>query len=105
MERGHAQVRLADGEVVAIADASEVYEELWVIAAQQRGAVTTARKLLDAHTFAFRREPVPLDAPESAAFRTAMHRLDVRRARDARDQHIAATRDGHRATSFPEPGS
>jgi len=72
---------LADGEVLAISDASELYEELWMIATEQRGAVAAATKLLHARAYSFRQDPQRFDKLETEALRAALRRLARRQAR------------------------
>jgi hypothetical protein len=76
----HAHVKLADGEVLVVSDPSGVYECLWTIAPEQRGAATAAVKLLRASTSFSRDFPEPFDASQSEALRAAMRQLAVRRA-------------------------
>jgi len=80
VELGHARVMLADGGVLEVADDGEVYEELWRIAAEQRGAASAATKLLHARTFASNLDPRPFDSIESEALRAAIRHLEARRA-------------------------
>ena len=75
---GYVNVMLDDGGVVELsrAAAEDLYDLLWMLALDERGAVTTAAKLRSA----FRRallgdDIVRLDATESAAFVAAQSRL------------------------------
>ena len=68
---------LDDGGVVELSReaAEDLYDLLWLLALDERGAVTTAAKLRNALRAALVDEPVRLDAQESAVFVAAQNRL------------------------------
>jgi hypothetical protein len=75
---GYVQVHLQDGDVVELsrAAAEDLYDILWLLALEERGAVTTAAKLQAALRRALLPpDPVRLDATESAVFVVAQQRL------------------------------
>ena len=68
---------LDDGAVVELSReaAEDLYDLLWLLALDERGAVTTAAKPRNALRAALVDEPVRLDAQESAVFVAAQNRL------------------------------
>jgi hypothetical protein len=74
----HVEVHLDDGGVVELSRraAEDLYDILWLLALEERGAVTTAAKLQQALRRALLPAmPVRLDAVESAVFTAAQRRL------------------------------
>jgi len=74
----YVNVILDDGAVVELSRsaAEDLYDLLWVLALDERGAVTTAAKLRHAfRTALLEADPVELDALECKAFVAAQKRL------------------------------
>jgi hypothetical protein len=73
----YVKVQLDDGGVVDLSReaAEDLYDLLWQLASDMRGAVTTAAKLREALGMALLRETVKLDAEETAVFVAARSRL------------------------------
>jgi hypothetical protein len=73
----YIDVKLDDGAVVTLSReaAEDLYDILWLLAPNTRGAVTTAAKLQHALRTALLHDPVTLDADETAVFVAARGRL------------------------------
>jgi predicted DNA-binding antitoxin AbrB/MazE fold protein len=70
------KVRLDDGERVdlSVRDAERVFEQLWSIAPQTKGAVSAAAKLKRVESWTFLHGDDVLTKEETSAFREALRR-------------------------------
>ena len=73
----YVKVHLDDGAVVDLTReaAEDLYDLLWMLAPEMRGAVTTAAKLQHALRDALLATPVTLDSVETSVFVAAQRRL------------------------------
>jgi hypothetical protein len=70
-------VRLCHGEKLAltVAEADQVFDELWLLSGRRKGAVTAAAKLKFTETWSRFHGEETLTEPESVAFREAFQRV------------------------------
>jgi len=74
---GRVTVRLHDGDLVALAidEAEQVVDELWLLSSRMKGAVTAAAKLKCTSMWTFLHGEDVLTEPESAAVREALRQV------------------------------
>jgi uncharacterized protein YcgI (DUF1989 family) len=74
--QGRTTLRLENGDRISLTDAEadRVFDELWLLAPWQKGAVSAAAKLKQAHIWSLFHGEDVLDAAETAAFREALRR-------------------------------
>jgi hypothetical protein len=79
--QGRTYVRLESGEQISLteAEADRLFDELWVLAGDMRGAVSAASKLRRARVWELFHGEDKLTADETAALREAIRRTSGRR--------------------------
>ena len=77
---GRTYVRLQNGEQISLteAEADRLFDELWLLAGDMRGAVTAASKLRKARIWELFHGEDALTADETAALREAIRRTSGR---------------------------
>jgi hypothetical protein len=92
---GRVIVRLHDGDLVelAIDEAEQVVDELWLLASRMKGAVTAAAKLKFASMWTFLHGEDMLTEPESAAVREALGQVTA--SREAQRPNAANSRSSN----------
>jgi hypothetical protein len=75
---GRTFVRLENGDQISLteAEADRLFDELWLLAGEMRGAVSAASKLRRARAWELFHGEDALNANETAALREAIRRLE-----------------------------